>query len=355
MKRVLVAGAGGPASEGVIRSLQGADGKYEVIGMGSDSCDLMLSSASRKYLVPNSRNPKYFESLKRILLLEKPDFIHAQNDHEVLEISRSRESIRELGVSTFLPKHSTIETCVDKWKSFCAFDSAGIKVPRNVLINTIDDLDEAFSCLADDDGKLWLRANEIGGGGIGALPTSNRDFAKAWIDHHQGWTRFLAAEVLTEKTVTWLSIWFQGELVIAQSRARGGWVHGNRTLSGVTGVTKIGRTISDDKVNEVALAAILAVDPKPHGIFGVDMAYDKNGIPNPTEINIGRFFTTVQFFTLAGVNFPDIYLSIGTGEQIPNLDSKINPIEPNLLWLRGMDVPPKLSSEAEFGYQILEI
>ena len=29
-----------------------------------------------------------------------------------------------------------------------------------------------------------------------------------------------------------------------------------------------------------------------------------NGVPNPTEINISRFFTTVRFFTEAGINFP---------------------------------------------------
>jgi carbamoyl-phosphate synthase large subunit len=37
---------------------------------------------------------------------------------------------------------------------------------------------------------------------------------------------------------------------------------------------------------------------------GVDMAYDRNNVPNPNEINISRFFTTVLFFTEAGLNMP---------------------------------------------------
>ena len=54
-------------------------------------------------------------------------------------------------------------------------------------------------------------------------------------------------------------------------------------LSGVTGVTKVGQTFSDEKVNKVAMESIFAIDEKPHGIFGVDMAYDKNRISLPNR------------------------------------------------------------------------
>ena len=92
-------------------------------------------------------------------------------------------------------------------------------------------------------------------GGKGALPTSDYTFAKSWIKHHDGWGDFIAAEMLTPKTVTWLSIWYQGELILAQTRARDGWTHGNRAISGVTGVTKIGVTCSDRQVTEIAAAS----------------------------------------------------------------------------------------------------
>ena len=65
---------------------------------------------------------------------------------------------------------------------------------------------------------------------------------------------------------------------------------------------------------------------KPHGIFGVDMAYDRNGVPNPTEINISRFFTTVRFFTEAGLNLPRIFRDIGLEGKLPDLPRKINPL-----------------------------
>ena len=151
--------------------------------------------------------------------------------------------------------------------------------------------------------------------------------------------------MLTEKTVTWLSIWHEGKLIVAQTRARSGWVHANRSISGVTGVTKVGMTVSSAIVTEVAMTSIKAVDDKPHGIFGVDMAYDEKGIPNPTEINISRFFTTILFFTEAGLNMPVIFKDIALYDRFPQLQEKINPLKDGLCWLRGMDREPGIFDE----------
>ena len=82
------------------------------------------------------------------------------------------------------------------------------------------------------------------------------------------------------------------------------------------------------------------------------MAYDKNGVPNPTEINISRFFTTVLFFTEAGLNMPEIFKDIALYNEFPNLEKKINPLEDGLMWLRGMDTKPKLMNHAQIESQI---
>ena len=184
------------------------------------------------------------------------------------------------------------------------------------------------------------------------MPTNNFDLAKAWIDRHNGWGDFIAAQMLTSKTVTWLSIWYEGELVVAQTRARSGWIHGNRSVSGITGVTKVGRTISDPIIDEIALKSVYAVTDKPHGIFGVDMAYDCNGIPNPTEINISRFFTTILFFTEAGLNMPVIFKDLALYGRFPSLAKVINPLPDGLIWLRGMDTKPRLMTDIQIANEI---
>jgi carbamoyl-phosphate synthase large subunit len=353
MAKILIAGAGGAPSEGVINSILRGRRQEIVIGMGSEKTDLGLSAASKKFYVPYANKPEYKPCLLRILNSERPDLIHFQNDLEIYHASLIRDEILATGTKIFMPDHDVIDTCVHKYKSYLAFKAAGLPVPENIVIYNEENLREAFAKLSDDSGKIWLRAASIGGGGKGAISTADFLMAKAWIDHHKGWGDFVAASILTPETVTWLSIWHEGELVVAQTRERRGWIHGNRSISGVTGVTKVGVTCDKPVVTSIAIDAIKAVSRKPHGIFGVDMAYDKNGVPNPTEINISRFFTTVLFFTTAGLNLPEIFKDIALYGEFPKLKKKINPLENGLLWLRGMDLSPRLMTEAELAEEIL--
>lgn len=355
MTKILIAGAGGAPSEGVINSLLQSKKGEEIIGMGSEPTDLVLSHAIRKYYVPYANTPEYKDELMKILKAEKPDLIHFQNDLEVYHASLLRDEIHRMGTKTFMPEHEVIDTCVHKWKSYEAFKNAGVKVPVNMMINNENDLKEAFKALGNKDGKIWLRASSIGGGGKGSIPTNDYQLAKCWIDRAQGWGDFVAAEMLTPETITWLSIWWEGELVVAQTRKRTGWIHGNRSASGITGVTKVGTTCSDSVVDKIAIDTIKAVSSKPHGIFGVDMAYDFDGIPNPTEINISRFFTTVLFFTQAGLNMPEIFKDLILYGEKPQLEKKINPLPDGLLWLRGMDTKPKLMTAEDINKEVITL
>lgn len=352
MTKILIAGAGGAPTEGVINSFLLSEKKEKILGMGSEPSDLVLSNAHKKIYVPYANTPEYKASLLNILNNERPDLVHFQNDLEIYHASLFRDEILATGTKIFMPSHDVIDTCVHKYKTYLKCREAGVKVPTNLLIDNEDDLKKAFADLGDSQGKIWLRASSIGGGGKGALPTNDFSFAKGWIDRYNGWGDFVAAEMLTPDTVTWLSIWHEGELVVAQTRIRNGWTHGSRTVSGVTGVTKVGQTYSNPKVDQISLETIKAVDAKPHGIYGVDMTYDKQGVPNPTEINISRFFTTVLFFTQAGLNLPVIFKDIALYNEFPKLDKVINPLEDGLLWLRGMDTKPRLMRQGEIEKEI---
>lgn len=353
--KILIGGAGGAPSEGVIFSLLKSPEKEEVVGMGSIPTDLIMSRAVRKYIVPFSYEKAYRESLLKILREERPDLVHFQNDIEIHYVSMMRDEILETGSKLYMPDHEVIETCINKWNSYEKFKNAGITVPENKKINSEEDLKRAFRELGNSKGEIWLRASSMGAAGKGSLPTNDYNMAKSWIDRYEGWGDFVASEKLTSKTVTWLSIWWKGELIVAQTRKRSGWVHGNRTVSGVTGVTKVGITCSDEKVDEVAQAAIFAVCDKPHGIFGVDMAYDNNGIPNPTEINISRFFTTIRFFTEAGLNMPVIFKDLALYEKKPELKKVINPLPDGLMWMRAMDMEPMLLTEKDIEGHLIEL
>lgn len=355
MTKILIAGAGGAPSEGVINSLLKSKKQETIIGMGSEPTDLVLSHAERKYHVPYANTSGYKDALLKILRAEKPDLVHFQNDLEIYHASLLRDDIHAAGTKTFMPPHEVIDTCVHKYKTYLKFKQAGIRVPVNMMIHNEQDLKKAFSDLGDKDGKIWLRSASIGGGGKGSIPTNDYQMAKCWIDRFNGWGDFVAAQMLTPDTVTWLSIWHEGKLVVAQTRKRAGWVYGNRTASGITGVTKVGQTCSDAGINEIAVKAIKSVSEKPHGIFGVDMTYDKDGIPNPTEINISRFFTTILFFTEAGLNMPEIFKDVALYGEFPKLEKTINPLPDGLLWLRGMDTRPRLMTASDIEKEVVTL
>jgi len=167
MTKILIAGAGGAPSEGVINSLLKSKKHETIIGMGSEPTDLVLSHAERKYYVPYANRPEYKNSLLKILEKEKPDLIHFQNDLEIYYASLIRDDIHAAGTKMFMPPHDVIDTCVNKFKSYLKFKQAGIKVPVNMMINDESDLKRAFAELGDEKGTIWLRSTSMGGGGKG--------------------------------------------------------------------------------------------------------------------------------------------------------------------------------------------
>jgi len=345
MARIHIGGAGGAPSNNFIRSLRDSERRHYLIGASSVPSDLMLADVDEKHVVPAATAPNYRTRILALLARTRPSFMHVQSDYEVRAVSRLRDEICALGVQLFLPAAETVENCVDKGKSYSIWAAAGLPVPTTILLNTAADLKGAFDVLGD---TIWIRATE-GGGGRGALPATRFEFAKAWIDEHRGWGCFTAAELLTDRSVTWQSIWHEGDLVVAQARRRHKWNYGNRTLSGVTGITGVAETCSSEDVTRTAMDAIAAIDSRPHGVFCVDMTYDRNGVANPTEINIGRFFTTSYFFTKAGLNFPEIYCDLALERRFPSLERKINPLPDGLVWIRGMDVTPVLTTREELA------
>lgn len=354
-KKIIVTGAGSAQSNGVINCLLMGGGDEEILGLGSDPADLMLCRADKKYLMPHSRAKNYKMALMKVIERERPDMIHFQHDAELAVALLFRDEMELLGVRMLVPDYATIDTCVHKYKSWLAFKKAGIAVPENIVLNTREDVERAFRELGGAEGRVWLRSMSIGGGGKGSLAANNVEEALKWIDLRNGWGDFVAAQLLTANTTTWLSLWLEGELIVAQSRRRRGWAHGALSPSGVTGVTRIGETCSDPVVDQIAERAVKAVSKAPNGVYGVDMTYDAKGVPNPTEINIARFFTTVQFFAEAGLNMPRILVDIVLHNHLPNLARKVNPLPDGLLWLRGMDCPPLLTTQEDIEKTLIRV
>jgi carbamoyl-phosphate synthase large subunit len=115
----------------------------------------------------------------------------------------------------------------------------------------------------------------------------------------------------------------------------------------------VGETVADASIDALSAKCILATDPAPNGIFSVDFTYDLQGIPNPTEINIAKFFTTHHFVTRTGCNMPEILVQLAFGEYQGGYGI-LNPCREGMLWIRGIDVLPVLLSRADFENKVAE-
>lgn len=340
MKRILIAGAGGAPSTNFVRSLRHSkEEQYFLLGTDCSSHALVRSETDISELVPPAIHKHYISIMNDLIKKYKIEFMHIQNDIEMEVISECRE---KLNVKMFLPSKKTIKICMNKFLSYQEWDKAEIQVPKTELA-TRKNVESFF----ETKKSVWLRS-PVGAGGVGSAKVNSLKKAKAWLDFNDGWNYFLIAEYLSPVSITWMSIWEDGELIVAQTRKRISWEMGKATISGVSGATGVGIIVDEKKTTKIAYAAVKAIDKKPNGIFSVDMTYDKEGIPNPTEINIGRFFTTHFFFAKAGLNMAEIFVNTAFKKSII-LPRKINPLPVGLAWVRGVDFNPLLVQSSCFN------
>lgn len=349
MARVLVTSAGGRLAVAFTRGLKAAPEPIEVIGVDANRYGLQRAEADKKFQVPWARDDSYVSVINDIIDENKIDLVTVQLEGEMLPMSENRD---KLHAPLFLPRHEAIVTCDSKWASYEKWEKAGVAVPKSILIKTREDLKDALEELG---GKMWLRGL-TGTGGKGSIPVTSVEKAVSWIDLWNGWGNFMAAELLTKETSSWESVWSHGKLVAAQVRKRLYWEFGNLTMSGVTGITGASETVNDAVVERVSRAATLAIDPEPHGIMGVDVAFDDAGTPKVTEINAGRFMSGgVILFASNGFNFPYVAAKTGLGESVDGVAGVTNPFPEGMICIRGLDVEPVITTRERMEAPIKEL
>ncbi|MCS7098389.1 MAG: hypothetical protein NZ922_05385 [Candidatus Methanomethyliaceae archaeon] len=343
MKRILVTGAGGPAGINFVKSLRIAPESFFIVGTDINKYYLELVDADVRQLAIPCTNPNYIDFLNEVIDKHKIEMIHPQPDIEVRVISENREKIKAI---TFLPKKETIRICQDKLESAKIWNNAGIPVAKAIEIEDEDAIEKAGEIFGY---PFWIRATS-GAGGRGSTPCYNAEMGKAWIRYWKSrgekW-KFMAQEYLPGRNLAFHSIWKDGELIVSQVRERLEYIYPHLSPSGVTGTPSVAVTVDRPDVDKIATECILAIDKNPSGIFCVDLKENKEGVPCPTEINAGRFFTTSLFFSQAGLNMPYIYVRLAYDEPIPKM-KKYNALGAGYYWIRHMDAGPILIKEGEW-------
>lgn len=341
--RLLLTGCGSPAAQNFLRCLRLAPDPCYIVGADASLYHLEWGDLDAAYQAPLTSDPDYLAFLHWLCARERIAFIHGQPDWEVAFLSAHRD---QLPAPVFLPRPELIPLAQDKFCSACLWHDAGLRTDAPILLHERSDLERA----ADDFGvPFWVRATS-GAGARGSCKVTDLDQAQAWLRYWwlsgAEWT-FMAQAYLPGSEYAFQSLWHQGRLVTSAARERLEFVFPQHAPSGVTSSPVVARSVHSPEVNRAAVAAIHALDAHPHGLYAVDLKCDAGGVPRPTEINAGRFFTTSLFLAEAGCNLPYYYLRLGLGRPIPELPP-YDAIPPDLYWVRHIDCGQILVREGDW-------
>jgi carbamoyl-phosphate synthase large subunit len=332
MHRILLTGIGSPASQNVLRSLREAPEPFYIAGADANRYHLEWGDLDRAYEAPMTDSPEYLGFMLALIEREGIEFVHGQPDWEVAWLAEYADI---LPARTLLPSRSVVAGCQDK--AFCAerWHEAGLRTDSLRTIQSHDDLEEAGEALGL---PLWLRATS-GAGARGSCKVECIKQGAAWLDYWEaravGW-KFMAQEFLPGPEYAFQSVWHEGRLITSATRERLEFIFPQHAPSGVTSSPVVARSVHHPEVNRIATEAILAVDAYPGGIYCVDLKCDGGGVPRPTEVNAGRFFTTSYFFTAAGANMPYQYVRLGLGYN-PAPMEQYDAVPAGLYWIRHID------------------
>lgn len=334
---ILVTGAGGSASANFCDALRRAEADYRIVGCDASPIRLHLSTADQRLVVPRASDPAYGDALRWAVKQSGAEVVHAQPDPDVLALGRLRD---EIGAATFLPAQSVLATAADKSAFAAAMVAAGVDVPESAAFTDEGSIAEVTSDLLERHERVWVRAR-VGAGSRASLPVRSPDQAQAWIswwhdEHGLSADAFMAAEMLPGREFAYQSLWRDGELLAGQARERVEYLYGHLTPHGQTSTPAVARTVSRPDLDELAAAAVHALNPWASGVFCLDIKEDAHGRPKVTEVNAGRFFTTSNFFAAAGLNMPDMLVRLALGQEVPPAGA--SPLPSDLYWIRMVDM-----------------
>lgn len=345
MGRVMVTSVGRSPGLNFCRSLRLANEDFFILGLDKNKYSLAWSEADKKILVPSVYNEEYLSIINYLIKKYDIEFIYpSKSDEELLFFSENREKI---SARLFLPDKEDVCLFEDKWETYKLVNKLELcKTPKTYLINDKDELYQKMRSLTKNfKEEIWLR-RIYGSGGACSISTNDFELANAWINRFDGWGKFTLSEKLSDRSFTWSGIWKEGDLISSIMRDRLYWEFSDRAPSGVTGITGGQRLIANPEIDELSKYIVKSISNHPQGVICIDYTYDKDEIPNLTEIQASRLYTSSHFMTKCGINMPYILYKLAMDMQIEEKETILIP-NYNKIWLKYVENYPTLIDESQ--------
>ena len=340
---VLVTGAGGIAGVNFVRALHASPRKYRVVGTDNSKYYIEFPDLAARYLSPRHDSADFTRKIATIAKKERAGFIHPQPSSEALVLSENRD---ELPAPVFLPEPSVMEVGQDKLESQRKLEAESVPVAQTAALESMESVESAYRSFKP---PVWVRARH-GAGGRLSLQCASLQEVSHWIGL---WklrgvpvSEFIMQELLPGKNIAWDSLWKGGRLVTSYCRERLEYPFKHISPSGITGTPSVERTVHDKEVNRIGESAVRAIAARPEGAFSVDIKGDAKGKPCVTEVDAGKFHTTMPLWGYVAYkhlglpwysNLADLYVRLGTGEDAPPGVPKRDLIPAGYYMIRNID------------------
>jgi hypothetical protein len=358
MTRVLVTGSGGLAGVNFVRALRASSSEHYIVGTDYNKYHIIYPDVDARYLTPRHSDRSFIPRVTEIVEKERIEFLHPQPSSEAYVISSKGSRIP---CRTFLPPARVMRVGQDKLLTQAKLNAKGIAVARTFALEGRGDVRAAFFKLGS---PVWVRARHGAGGRLSLLCKDDVE-ARLWIDlwvkrGGDTYSEFILQEYLPGRNIAWDSLWKDGKLVTSYSRERLEYPFKHISPSGITGTPSVSRIIADPRVNDVGERSVMAIDPSPNGAYSVDIKEAKDGRPCITEVDSGKFHSTMPLWGYIAVkylglpeyaNLADLYVRLGMGDELKDSPPRFDLFPEGYYLLRDMDVGAYLWREDDGSKQ----
>ncbi|MGB2580227.1 MAG: ATP-grasp domain-containing protein [Minisyncoccia bacterium] len=296
LRTVLITAMGCNTSISIAKSLRRSNSQvYRIIGVDMAPLHEMAGSVwcDEYYQVPSYKDDNYIKTLIDIAQKEKADFLMSVMDIEMEKLSANVEVIEKNGIRLCLPEHETIVLCNGKYETNKFLGAKGVRVPATYTPTE-------FDAVPSKQFPFFIKPRK-GVSSVDCYKANNEEELDIFLERTEDpiIQEFIGGEQYVIDVINNL----EGKNIVAIPR---------RELSSKAGIGVKAVTVKDEDLIEYGIKVSELLGIK--GAANIEV-FKRGGEIILIEVN-PRFSAGSIISCVAGVNMPEIVLSIFMGEKI---------------------------------------
>ena len=311
--RVLIAGGEGRVGLAIVRSLGKKGLKPSVLSTTRLGAALYSKYCGERIICPSPTISvsKYLEFLLHLLKLKNYQVLIPVTAYHFIPIAENLEKLRG-HTSIPIPRFDVINTALDKYKSITLAENLGLPVPRTVVLESKERLEEIFHnwgspVVIKPRRSIIFAHDRLVSTGRASVVFSPDEVRQLNFSSQL----YLAQEYLPGEGYGFFALFKDSRLLAKFSHHR---LHEVRAEGGVSSLRE---SFKDELLEE--LGARFLRELNWHGVAMVEFRKDsRDGKYKLMEINC-RFWGSLQLSIIAGVDFPYLLYKTSVGEEIKDI------------------------------------